>query len=607
MDRFDIFVIPFTTGLVFVVGTYIYQLVVWLRSMPKEEKGKLKQLLRSPLRFAKCCIEIVKESLLHINLFKTNPLLGFMHMSLAFGWFMLIVIGNLESKVYTTSHINPPYFPIFLEYFLPDLGTYKYHQEFSFVMDFFLLMVLIGIVLAFTKRFFSKKFSIAKKPKLTAIDKVGLISLWLIFPLRFVAESINAGIHGTGGFMTQPMGKLLFSAGFGESSSYTAWWAYSISLGVFFIAVPFTRYMHILTEPFLIFLRNAKVDPSKFQPIYNQVQAKSCSKCGVCLNACPLTMTNISGKPQPIYLLDALNRGKLSPEMVENCLNCRRCEESCPVGITIEPLRMSLKKQIEHVPDYSYTSLADYPKAKIGYFSGCMGKLTPATTKSLEKIANIAGEKLVHLDKDGGICCGRPQKLAGQYAAAKELTEKNTTLFQESGVEMIITSCPICLKTFKEDYHLNIPVIHHTEYIKRLLNNEQIALTKSDERTVYHDPCELARGCSITKEPRYILKKASHFTELRKEVKEQCCGNSMVHNTLNQNQKTDITNITLNSIPQNVGYLITSCPACSKAFKHAENVKVEDIAVFAARLVYKPEPIYEEQHYKPASQTKAIT
>ena len=118
MDRFDIFVLPFTVGLVFVVFAYIAQLIYWLRQMPKDEKGKLKGLLVSPIRLAKCCIEIVKESLLHINLFRTNLLLGFMHMSLAFGWFMLIVIGNLESKVYTSTHINPPYFPIFLEYFI---------------------------------------------------------------------------------------------------------------------------------------------------------------------------------------------------------------------------------------------------------------------------------------------------------------------------------------------------------------------------------------------------------------------------------------------------------------------------------------------------------
>lgn len=607
MDKFDIFVIPFTIGLVFVVGTYLYQLISWIRSLPKEERTKLTKLLKSPAPLIKCYAEIIKESILHVNLFKTNFLLGFMHMSLALGWFMLIVMGNFESKVFTNSHMNPPYFPIFLEFFLPNIGSFKHHQEFSFIMDFLLVMVLTGILLAFTKRFISKKFSIAKKPKLTSIDKVGLYSLWSIFPLRFVAESINAGVHNSGGFMTQPMGDLLYSAGFGETCSYVAWWAYSISLGVFFVAMPFTRYMHILTEPFFIFLRNAKIDPSKFQTIYNEIQTKSCSKCGVCLNSCPLTVTHVNGNPQPIYLLDALKRETLSPEMVESCLNCRRCEESCPVGITIEPLRMALKKQAEHKTDFSYTSLAEYPKAKIGYYSGCMGKLTPATTSGLEKIATAANEKLVHLDKDSGICCGRPQKLSGQIAVAEELARKNIALFKESGVEMIVTSCPICLKTFKDDYQLTIPVIHHTEYIKRLIQSEKIHVRKSSETTTYHDPCELARGCGITKEPRYILKKTSHFTEFPKASKGHCCGNSMTNNTLSYKQKENIADITLNSIPEKVSYLITSCPSCSKAFKRANNVVVEDIAVFTARYIFEPKPVHEEHQYLTTKNQSAIT
>lgn len=602
MAKFDIFVLPFTIGLLFVIGAYTVQLVKWIKHLPKEEQKKLKSLLGSPIRLIKCGIEILKESLLHINLFKTNLLLGFMHMSLAFGWFMLIVIGNFESKVFTSTHINPPYFPIFLEYFVPGMGTFKYHQTFSFLMDFFLLMVLSGVVLAFTKRFVSKKFSIAKKPKLTAIDKVGLFSLWAIFPLRLLAESINSGIHQTGGFMTQPLGDWLFTMELGDASSYAAWWAYSISLGIFFIAVPFTRYMHILTEPFFIYLKHAKVDPNSFQEIYLQIEAKSCSKCGVCLNSCPLTTTNISGKPQPIYLLNALNQNALSPNMVENCLNCRRCEESCPVGITIEPLRMSLKKQAECTPNFSYTSLAEYPKAEIGYFAGCMGKLTPATIKSLEKIAGIAGDNLVQLDKDSGICCGRPQKQAGQIKAANELINKNKQLFEESKIELLVTSCPICLKTFKDDYGLSIPVIHHTEYIKDLIVAKKIGVRSSNETVTYHDPCELSRGCGITKQPRYILNKLANFVELPKDVRGTCCGNSTTSNSLSYENKNSIANITLNNIPQNVTTLITSCPSCSKAFKRANNVNVEDIAVITARNIYKPEPLKETSLYESSQQ-----
>ncbi|WP_052181076.1 (Fe-S)-binding protein [Alistipes sp. ZOR0009] len=596
MDRFDIFVLPFTIGLAFVVIYYIVQLFRWRSQIPQEERTKLNAIFKSPVKFFWYGIDVIKESLLHINLFRTNLLLGFMHMSLAFGWFMLIICGNLESKVYTNSHLNPPYFPIFLKYFIPDMTKYPLHKVFAFVMDFFLLMVLTGIALALTKRFISKKFSIAKKPKYTAIDRVGLYSLWLIFPFRFLAESLNAGIYKSGGFLTQNVGNLLNDAGFAESSAYTAWWGYSIALGIFLCCVPFTRYMHILSEPFFIFLKHAKVDASKFQAAYNDIQVKSCSKCGVCLNACPLVPSNVEGNPQPIYLLNALRHGTLTPEMADTCLNCRRCEEKCPVGITIEPLRMALKKGASMEPNLEYTTLAEYPKAKVGYFAGCMGKLTPATTQSLEKIAKAANESFVQLDKESGICCGRPQKLAGQDAVAQRLIERNKELLAQSKVELLVTSCPICLKTFKDDYQLNIPVLHHTQYIKKLLDARKIEVKNDAKRTAYHDSCELARGCGITEEPRYILKSSSSFVEMERQHRGQCCGNSLAHTTLTSQAKASIAAITVSHLPEQTQYLITSCPACNKAFKGSSKVEVQDIAVFTANNLTPVTHVEESLH-----------
>lgn len=594
MERFNIFVLPFTIGLAFVVIYYIIQLFKWRSQIPQEERTKLNAIFKSPVKFFWYGIEVIKESLLHINLFRTNILLGFMHMSLAFGWFMLIICGNLESKVYTNSHLNPPYFPIFLKYFIPDMDKYPLHGAFAFIMDFFLLLVLTGVILAFTKRFISKKFSIAHKPKYTLVDRVALYSLWMIFPFRLLAESLNAGIHHSGGFMTQNIGSLLYSAGFAENSAYTAWWGYSIALGVFFVCVPFTRYMHILTEPFFLFLKHAKVDSGKFQAAYNDIQVKSCSKCGVCLNACPLVKAKIKGNPQPIYLLNALRHGTLTSEMAETCMNCRRCEEMCPVGITVEPLRMALKQMQPVEPNMEYTSLATYPKAKVGYFAGCMGKLTPATIQSLHKIAAAAGESLIQLDKESGICCGRPQRLAGQAEVAELLVNRNKELLKLSEVEMLVTSCPICLKTFKDEYQLTIPVLHHSQYIKMLIDSRKINLKQSNIKTAYHDSCELTRRCQITEEPRFLLRLSSVFTEMAIENRGICCGNSMAHNTLSSVSKRSIAEITLNLLPEGTTTLITACPACNKAFKGSTSVIVQDIAHFAAENLAPVEHVHEK-------------
>ena len=82
-------------------------------------------------------------------------MLGYMHMTFAFGWFLLIVVGKIESMVYHTSAFNPPYFAIFFRYFHPAKETFPYSEFFAFLMDLILTFLLIGILLAVTKRFCS--------------------------------------------------------------------------------------------------------------------------------------------------------------------------------------------------------------------------------------------------------------------------------------------------------------------------------------------------------------------------------------------------------------------------------------------------------------------
>ena len=87
-------------------------------SLDKTDRSKVISGFFS-FRFFRALKEIVIESLLHRRIFQRNRLLGFMHMSLAFGWFLLIAIGNLESRVYEPAGMNPPYVPIFFKFFMP--------------------------------------------------------------------------------------------------------------------------------------------------------------------------------------------------------------------------------------------------------------------------------------------------------------------------------------------------------------------------------------------------------------------------------------------------------------------------------------------------------
>ena len=174
---YDHFVLPFTIGLVVLLGYLCVKYYKWIKSFPKEERKKIRKGLFS-LKTIRSGWEIFRESLLHHNIFKTNPMLGYMHMTFAFGWFLLIVVGKIESMVYHTSAFNPPYFAIFFRYFHPAKETFPYSEFFAFLMDLILTFLLIGILLAVTKRFCSRIFGMKKTTKQRAYDLLILTVFW---------------------------------------------------------------------------------------------------------------------------------------------------------------------------------------------------------------------------------------------------------------------------------------------------------------------------------------------------------------------------------------------------------------------------------------------
>ena len=68
------------------------------------------------------------------------------------------------------------------------------------------------------------------------------------------------------------------------------------------------------------------------------------------------------------------------------------------------------------------------------------------------RIFGEAGENYWFMDKDGSICCGRPQILAGRTETARKLMKLNKDIIRCSGAATLVTSCPICYNVFKNDY-----------------------------------------------------------------------------------------------------------------------------------------------------------
>jgi Fe-S oxidoreductase len=611
--QFDPFVIPFNIGLYFIVLYAVGRSVIWFRELSRADKLRLQRGFFGPA-FALSLKEIFMESLIHRKILKTNWRLGYMHMSLAFGWFLLIFFGTVEADVFGTKHLNAPYKAIFFRFFNPEHGRSGFEAAYGFLMDLILAFILSGLLLAVLKRFWSPAVGMKKTTKLRISDKIALTSLWLIFPSRLIAESFTSGAYETGSFLTGSLGSFLASFLPAQEMAYPFWWLYSLSLGTFFILLPVTRYMHIPAEIFLIFMRNAGIRTGDRESSYSEVEVHSCSSCGICIDTCQLNFSAGINTIQSAYLLKGIRRDEDVKDIAENCLMCGRCDQACPVGIELYPIRMMerRRKSADHeyrnlykgylrsrfpltpekdneTPSYSYLAEESPEKADVLYFAGCMTHLTPSIKNSMVEILNASGLDYRFIDEKGGACCGRPLMLAGQDREARELINFNSQMIWKSGASMLVTSCPICYKIFRESYHLDVEVLHHSQFIKRLIDNEAISLKFLQKNVVYHSPCDLGRGSGVYEEPKEILKYVSRLEKSRYEdAGSLCCGGSLGNLKLSSEQRrkiaTDAANELTASCPD---ILATACPLCKKTFSSATSVKVSDISEIVAEALTK--------------------
>ena len=589
---FDPFVLPFLFGMVFVLGYCIIGAVRLIFQLDHGDRKRFLLSLINPVTAWKNVKDIFLNCLIHVKLWKRNKLLGYMHSSIAFGWFMLILLGHIECFVYMPHRVKLFYYPIFFNYFVAENEYTLRGAIFFFLMDFFLLVVLSGIALAIIKRVRSRIFGMRRTTKPTLLDRIGLYSLWLIFPLRLLAESFTAHISG-GSFLTIPM-NMMFKAFLGEQMNMLpTWWAYSIALCVFMCVLPFTRYMHIPAEMLLIPFRNAGLTIKHARRGFAKAQVYSCPNCGVCIDACPMSVKKANIKDTTVYLNRNIRRGneKRIEEISDKCLLCGKCTAVCQVGVDGPQMRIAQRSIREYGLSQDYSgfgisaikdSVAAEPSAeRVLYFEGCMTRLTPAIGKAMESVFRKAGVDYAVMDKEEGLCCGRPMLMAGRYDQAGQLIRKNREIIQASGAGILVLSCPICCKIFREHYKLEgIRVLHHTEYMLELVREGRLHIEAGEERLVYHDPCELGRGCGVYEPPRQLLRQTGELVEAEQNREMSiCCGGSLGSLTLGFDKREDLVRNSLRNLtyddPQTI---VTACPLCKATFGLYADRPVEDIA-----------------------------
>ncbi len=556
------FVIPFIVGTSVLFAVIIYKYVRWMVRLPRRDKLKVWHGLFS-VATLKGIWECFTECLLHRRIWRVNPLLGYMHTAFALGWFLLIVVGWVETIAYLGLRFVPLQGHIFFDYFTQDMDHGpRWGINFEVVMDVLLLYVLSGLVLAVFKRFRSRAMGMKRTTKLTLGDRVAMTSLWFVFPMRLLAESFP--------------------------SQLPLWWGYSIALGVFFVAMPFSRYMHIFTEVPLIFLRRWGItSEAGREKSFDHFQLEACSRCGICIDPCQLQRDAGMRNVQSAYFIRDRRYNRLTRYVADNCLLCGRCQVKCPVGLELDTLRLGSRHSLSGTPSngrFNYACDVDRSRGegRVGYFAGCMTLLSPKILRSMERIFTAAGEQVWWADRDGGVCCGRPLKLSGDIEAARDMMRINAELFRNHGITTLVTSCPICLRVFREDYNLDgIEVLHHSEYFVRLLSDGRLTLKPGGtEKMTYHDPCELGRGCGIYDAPREVLQTVGTLVEPAETRDEAlCCGSSLANMAVENSSQVAIAQAVGRAFEATgAGEIVTACPLCKKAIARGTSLPVMDLA-----------------------------
>jgi len=167
------------------------------------------------------------------------------------------------------------------------------------------------------------------------------------------------------------------------------------------------------------------------------------------------------------------------------------------------------------------------------FFVGCIRSFddrNKKVTQAMIKILNHLGVKFAILGLEEG-CCGDPARRVGNEYLYQTLAQANIDIFQKYNIKRILTSCPHCYNTFKNEYPqlgFSSEVLHHTTFLWESLKKGQLKLTENRIKTItYHDPCYLGRYNDIFEPPRNILRSLPHMDvrEMKRSRADSfCCG-----------------------------------------------------------------------------------
>ena len=344
----------------------------------------------------------------------------------------------------------------------------------------------------------------------------------------------------------------------------------------------------------------------------------------------------ILGKKEPsLPLIAESGEGSIAEEVLWECTTCGACMEVCPVNVEhvrhIIDMRRNLVQLKTKFPDEllnlfenmeqrsnpwgiapsERVKWASEIKAKsfsateteFLFYVGCAGAFdarSRRTTVALANILNAAGIAWGILGKDEQ-CCGDSLRRLGNEYVFDRMAQENIKLFAERGVTKIITQCPHCYSTLKNDYRqygVELEIYHHTEFIYKLIQDGKLKLSRVPDlgKLVFHDSCYLGRYNQIYEAPRQVLATATGHKPTEMDLHEKrsfCCGAGGGRMWMEESlgKRINIVRVeqALEKDPQTI---CVCCPYCMTMFEDGlkdknitEQVQVLDLAEITAQAL----------------------
>ena len=367
----------------------------------------------------------------------------------------------------------------------------------------------------------------------------------------------------------------------------------------------------------------------------------SCTECGRCQHACPAACTGKALNPRVLIhsikenllkngvsvrraspvarqgssaaasLIGTHGETSISEAALWSCTSCGACMEACPVFIEHLPKIVKMRRHLvqmearfpeellnlfEHMEQRSnpwgmapsergkwssQLELRPFVAGETQYllFVGCAGAFdarNKQVTVALTRVLDAAGVSYGIFGKDER-CCGESLRRLGNEYLFEVMAKESVQQFQSRGVTKVITQCPHCYNTLKNDfrqYGLELEVLHHSELIKGLLDRGALPLAPQVTElgsVVFHDSCYLGRHNGIYAAPREVVSEITGAPVLELERNREdsfCCGAGGGRMWLEEHEGTPINRSRVKeALAKKPGTICVSCPFCLTMFE----------------------------------------